>query len=102
MTDPTVFGGSAQERRCRRFVVAGEVQGVFYRAATQATARRLGLSGWVRNRLDGTVELLACGDEVKLKEFEAWLWQGPPAARVSAVEGETASDPGLSDFELHR
>jgi acylphosphatase len=83
-------------------VVSGEVQGVFYRAATQATARRLGLSGWVRNRDDGTVELVACGEEAALAELEAWLWRGPPAARVRAVEPEPASDPGLDDFELRR
>src|SRR3989344_6073814 len=57
----------------------------FYRAATQETARRLGLGGWVRNCADGNVELVACGDAAKLKELEQWLWQGPPHARVAQV-----------------
>jgi acylphosphatase len=71
--------------RCRRFIVSGLVQGVFYRATTQDTARRLHLTGWVRNLPDGRVELVACGAEARLAELETWLWQGPPAARVDSV-----------------
>ena len=61
---------------------------MFYRAATQETARRLGLTGWARNLADGDVELVACGDAAKLKELEQWLWQGPPRARVAQVHGD--------------
>ena len=71
---------------CRRFVVSGRVQGVFYRTSTQDTARRLALTGWVRNLADGRVELVACGSEATLAEFEGWLWQGPPSADVISVE----------------
>jgi len=70
---------------CRRFLVTGRVQGVFYRASTQDTARRLGLTGWVRNLENGSVELLACGEDEKLQELERWLWQGPPHAQVTQV-----------------
>jgi acylphosphatase len=83
-------------KRCRHYFVSGRVQGVFFRAQTQATARRLGLTGWVRNLSDGRVECLACGDEGQLKAFEAWLWQGPPQARVEKVE---ASEEALSASE---
>lgn len=85
---------------CRRFLVSGHVQGVFYRAATQATARRLGLSGWVRNLPDGNVELLACGDETKLKEFENWLWQGPRHAQVTQVAAADAGHHAFADFTI--
>ncbi len=71
--------------RCRHFLVSGQVQGVFFRASAESTARRLGLTGWVRNLRDGRVELVACGEEAPLQELEQWLWQGPPRARVTEV-----------------
>ena len=77
---------------CTRFVVSGRVQGVFYRASTESEARRLGLVGWVRNCPDGTVELLACGDEEKLRQLERWLWDGPQFADVTTVEVERVDD----------
>jgi acylphosphatase len=65
--------------RCQ---VQGVVQGVFYRAHTKEWARQLGLTGWVRNKPDGSVEILAEGDEKKLKELIVKLKKGPPAGRV--------------------
>lgn len=65
--------------------VYGRVQGVYYRATAQRNAIDLGLTGWVRNRGDGSVELVAEGPRVDLERLAAWLWQGPPAARVSDV-----------------
>jgi acylphosphatase len=85
---------------CRRVLVSGRVQGVFYRAATQAVARRLGLTGWVRNLRDGRVELVACGAPEKLQELERWLWQGPPQASVSEVVSEPAAPQALTDFSV--
>jgi acylphosphatase len=73
-------------------VVRGRVQGVSYRWYTVEEAERLGLSGWVANRSDGSVELEAEGPEPQLEELVAWLRHGPPAARVSDVE-VTWSDP---------
>lgn len=81
--------------RCRHYLVSGRVQGVFFRAHTQALARRLGLTGWVRNLSDGRVELVACGEAERLAQLEAWLWQGPPQARV---EGVVAADTAAQDF----
>jgi acylphosphatase len=86
--------------RCRRFLVSGRVQGVFFRAATEATARRLGLTGWVRNLADGSVELVACGDEAKLSELERWLWQGPPRARVEQVVATDVELQSFRDFSV--
>ena len=71
---------------CRRFLVSGRVQGVFYRSSTQQYARQLGLRGWVRNRRDGRVELLASGSEEKLDELEKWLEIGPEYAKVTNIE----------------
>ncbi len=85
---------------CRHFLVTGSVQGVFYRAATQETARRLGLTGWVRNLADGSVELVACGDAKKLKELERWLWQGPPRARVAQVQAIDVDAQTFTDFTI--
>jgi len=80
---------------CRRFVVSGRVQGVFYRASTREQAQQLGLTGWVRNCSDGSVELVACGEESVLIELESWLWQGPQYARVTAIQVEAHGDqPG--------
>jgi acylphosphatase len=86
--------------QCRHFLVTGSVQGVFYRAATQATARRLGLSGWVRNLPDGNVELLACGEVTKLEALEQWLWQGPPHAQVTQVTATGAGHHAFTDFTI--
>jgi acylphosphatase len=82
---------------CRRFVVQGRVQGVFYRASTRDQATSLGLLGWVQNRNDGAVELVACGDIAQLSAIEAWLWQGPPSARVAKVDA-TVSEHAPSEF----
>ncbi|MEM9492762.1 MAG: acylphosphatase [Myxococcota bacterium] len=66
--------------------ITGRVQGVYYRASARERASALGLSGWVRNRPDGSVELAAEGPSQVLDELVAWCGQGPPAARVEAVE----------------
>ena len=72
---------------CRLLRVSGRVQGVFFRASTAEVARRLGVAGHAVNLDDGSVEVLACGEADSVAELESWLWQGPPRAAVSAVEG---------------
>jgi len=71
---------------CRCSLVSGRVQGVFYRATCARKARSLGISGYARNLPDGRVEVLACGAPAAIEEFIAWLWEGSPASKVSAVE----------------
>ncbi|NNL06739.1 MAG: acylphosphatase [Gammaproteobacteria bacterium] len=71
---------------CRRYLISGRVQGVFYRASAQRYAQSLALCGWVRNRRDGRVELLACGDEAVLETLENWLEIGPEYAKVTNIE----------------
>lgn len=87
---------------CRRYLVGGRVQGVGYRVSARATAVRLGLQGWVRNCQDGRVEALACGDAAALDEFEAWLRQGPPGARVTAVDVQPHTPELIAGFEVRR
>lgn len=77
---------------CLRCFVTGRVQGVWFRAFTAEEARQLGLTGYVRNLPDGRVEVLACGEQKSLAVLEAWLWQGPPAARVDEVACSAADE----------
>lgn len=68
-----------------RLIIEGRVQGVWFRDSTRHKAMALGVTGWVRNRRDGTVEVLAEGPEERVKELVSWCHEGPPAAKVSRV-----------------
>lgn len=72
----------------RRIVVTGRVQGVWYRGWTEQQAQAIGLGGWVRNRQDGSVEIVVAGPEQSVAELIARCRQGPPAARVDQVSVE--------------
>lgn len=72
----------------RRCLVSGRVQGVFYRASAREKARELGVRGHARNLPDGRVEVLAVGQLERVHALVSWLWNGPPAARVTAVDVE--------------
>lgn len=90
---------SQSTKTCKHYHVFGRVQGVWYRGSTKDEARRLGLSGWVRNCADGTVEAVACGTPEALEAFQAWLSEGPSAARVDHVEETDAPQaPDGDDF----
>ena len=88
--------------QARRYLVDGEVQGVFYRASARAEALRLGLDGWVRNLRDGRVEAWAVGPSATLDAFETWLRRGPPRARVTAlaIVDDALPDPVPRGFEI--
>jgi acylphosphatase len=84
-----------------QIIVRGRVQGVFFRAATQREARRLGLSGWVRNRPDGSVEMVAEGDEGSVRQLCMWAEKGPSAARVDDVSTRWRAYSGdFPDFRI--
>lgn len=67
-------------------IIYGLVQGVFFRYEAEKMARKLGLTGWAKNRSDGTVEVLAEGNKFKLEELIKWCEQGPRSAQVEKVE----------------
>jgi acylphosphatase len=69
-----------------RFLVHGVVQGVGFRWFVAGHARRLGLAGWVRNRDDGSVEVVVAGDAARVTELEQLLGRGPVGARVTRVD----------------
>ena len=77
---------------CRRFRVSGLVQGVGFRYYTQRKAVQLRLVGWVCNRVDGDVELVACGSPTSLNKLHSWLQAGPTMARVKLVQVEAVEN----------
>jgi len=82
-------------------VVRGRVQGVFFRASAQREARRLGVCGWVRNRADGALEIVAEGEEAAVRDLHGWAQKGPSAARVDKVDTRWRSYVGeYSDFRI--
>lgn len=70
---------------CRRCIVTGRVQGVFYRGSTQRVAQSLGVTGSAINLPDGSVEVTACGTEEAVQQLHQWLWQGSEWAEVTDV-----------------
>ena len=82
-----------------RLVVEGRVQGVGYRFWARDRALELGLRGWVRNRRDGSVELLAMGPLDAIERFVAACLEGPPAARVTSVRRLDAEAAEVVGFE---
>ena len=87
--------------KCVQLVVKGRVTGVFFRASAQREARRLGVAGWVKNRNDGSVELLAEGDEDSIREIISWAHHGPSAARVDSCDVRWRGYTGeFSDFAI--
>ena len=87
------------ERIARRLTVHGRVQGVWFRESMRQEAERLGIGGWVRNRLDGTVEALVEGDAPAVQAITDWARRGPRDAEVSGVDISDERATGLSRFE---
>jgi acylphosphatase len=81
---------------CKRCLVGGRVQGVFYRATAARRARELGVHGYARNLADGRVEVLVCGDSGPVEMFVKWLWIGSSASKVTSVEVSDAVPDPLS------
>lgn len=80
---------------CRRFLVSGRVQGVWFRESTRREAARLGINGSASNLPDGRVEVVAVGSGEDIDQLLAWLRHGPSMARVTEVLEETIDDPGV-------
>jgi acylphosphatase len=80
--------------------VTGRVQGVFFRAETERTAKSLNLTGWVRNVEDGGVEAVFEGEDHPINQMIAWCYKGPPASRVDHVE--FIEEPYTGSFRTFR
>jgi acylphosphatase len=85
-------------RTAQHLIIHGRVQGVGYRYWAQLEAARLGLDGWVRNRMDGTVELVAAGPSQAVAQMVEACLSGPSAARVTSVERSDAEDEDFTGF----
>jgi acylphosphatase len=91
------------DKRRATLRIRGKVQGVYYRESSRREAVRLGLTGWVRNLPDGSVEAVAEGSPEALEEFFAWCQHGPPQARVTGVERADSEARGeFSTFIVER
>lgn len=73
-------------RECRLFLIEGRVQGVWFRESTRRVAQPLGITGYAKNMLGGSVQVLACGEPEALNRLTEWLKEGPPMARVDNLE----------------
>ncbi len=82
-------------------VITGRVQGVAYRYWTQSEALRHELTGFVRNRWDGNVEAMFCGEEKQVESMVSACWNGPPMASVRHIEITAVDEPAqASSFEI--
>ncbi len=92
-----------EERQTKKYTIHGWVQGVGFRWFTRQAAEAVGVSGWVRNMPDGTVEVVASGAPGDLETFERRIHEGPASARVERIEEQTAADSEAGDkFEIRR
>jgi acylphosphatase len=83
----------------KHLIISGKVQGVGFRAAIYREAVKLNVTGWVRNRGDGTVEAVIQGPEQSVAAMLIWVNQGPPGTRVDRVD-VVAVDGVFPDFDL--
>jgi len=94
-------GGKTAPEEARRYIVTGRVQGVGFRWFVEREANQLGLRGWVRNNLDGSVEVLAAGAPGQLSALRRKLQEGPRASRVDSVDELPAQvTPDLKSFRI--
>ena len=100
MTTATSEHSDPEGRDRARFQIYGRVQGVGFRWWTRMQAHRLGITGRVRNREDGSVEVQAAGEHDAMQRFAAILEQGAPAAHVDRVERESAEEVPDDGFHI--
>ena len=88
-------------KKSAHIIISGKVQGVYFRVFTRETARVIKLTGWVKNKSDGTVAAFAAGTEEQLNKFIKELKKGPPASRVDDIHAEWSSFGNeFSSFEI--
>ena len=84
----------------RRAIVHGHVQGVFFRDSVRRLAERFGVTGWVRNNWDGSVEAVLEGDRDSVDSVVGFMREGPRGARVDRVEVADEEPEGLTGFDV--
>ena len=84
----------------RRVTVSGRVQGVFFRETCRREASSLGVTGWVRNRADGTVEAVLEGDPAAVDRLLRWMREGPRHALVTDVQAAAEEPTGVVGFTV--
>lgn len=87
---------------CKRCVIDGRVQGVFYRASTYDHAIKLGVQGWVRNLPDGRVESLVQGDAERVNQMIDWFWKGSAYSDVISVQCQDETPIDTDTFTVTR
>jgi acylphosphatase len=80
--------------------VYGKVQGVFYRKSTKIEADKIGLFGWVRNKADGSVEILAEGSPRQIEQLKRWCVKGPPQSAVIEIVSDSCPSKFYKSFEI--
>ncbi len=83
-----------------RILVEGKVQGVFYRASTKAKAKQFSLNGYVKNQSDGSVLIIAQGNEKDIESLIEWCKTGPPAAIVEHCHWESIQEETFTEFQI--
>ena len=89
------------ERLTRRLLIRGRVQGVWFRESMRIEAERLCVTGWVRNRMDGSVEAVIQGSAEAVEAMTRWSRRGPEAAQVTGVEVSEATGSYARFEKLH-
>jgi len=83
-----------------RLIIAGWVQGVYFRASARDVADAQRLAGWVRNRMDGAVEAVVEGEKAAVQAFIVWCHKGPPGAEVTDVQ--VTMEPYAGEYQGFR
>jgi acylphosphatase len=84
----------------RHYLISGRVQGVGFRYFAERAAHEAGVTGWVRNLADGSVEAHAQGNRAQIDRFESKLRQGPPRSEIRAFESQEASPTQSNGFQI--
>jgi acylphosphatase len=85
---------------CKKCVVSGRVQGVWYRDTTRRKAVELSVGGHALNLPDGNVEVIACGSETAVNQLAKWLWTGSPMSNVTDVQCEKIEPVTIQGFSI--
>ncbi len=85
---------------CKRALVDGKVQGVWFRGSTREQALALGITGYAKNLPDGRVEVMMCGGEGDIETLSVWLKKGPPLAVVKSLEISALEPQQFQSFEV--